>query len=93
MSSGQCMYLFTSFVLWRRGRYWTVCEVTSVLRGTCRISPHSEELSERVYWNALLFDSDLLAEVVLLHFVIVRSEDTIGLPVVGLRTKKTLWKG
>lgn len=50
-----------------------------LLEGPGRISPHSEELSERVYWSAVLFESDLLAEVVLPHSGIVQFEDTIGL--------------
>ncbi|CAG7938137.1 unnamed protein product [Penicillium salamii] len=45
-----------------------------------RIPPRWRELSVRVYWNALLFESDLLAELDLPHSGIVNFEEVVDLP-------------
>jgi hypothetical protein len=51
-----------------------------LLSGKGRIPTHAKELSERVYWNTLMFESDLLAELDLPHSGIVQFEETVGLP-------------
>ncbi|KAI6785298.1 Quinic acid utilization activator-like protein [Emericellopsis cladophorae] len=45
-----------------------------------RVPPKEKELVERIYWNALLFESDLLAELDLPHSGVVQLEDNVGLP-------------
>jgi len=87
MASAQCMILASAYLFYlvRPLEAWTLLNNTSVklqlfLGGPGRIPPHSKELSERVYWNALLFESDLLAELDLPHSGIVQFEETIGLP-------------
>lgn len=51
-----------------------------LLSGPGRVPVEQRELCERVYWNALLFESDLLAELDLPHSGIVQFEETVGLP-------------
>ncbi|TQS32885.1 hypothetical protein Golomagni_06786 [Golovinomyces magnicellulatus] len=45
-----------------------------------RIQPQQKELVERIYWNTLLFESDLLAEMDLPHSGVVQFEEKVGLP-------------
>ncbi|EFX05743.1 c6 zinc finger domain containing protein [Grosmannia clavigera kw1407] len=45
-----------------------------------RVPSGQRELTERIYWNALLFESDLLAELDLPHSGIVQLEENVGLP-------------
>ncbi len=45
-----------------------------------RVPPVQRELTERIYWNALLFESDLLAELDLPHSGVVQFEENVGLP-------------
>lgn len=45
-----------------------------------RIQPQQRELVERIYWNTLLFESDLLAELDLPHSGVVQFEEKVGLP-------------
>jgi hypothetical protein len=45
-----------------------------------RIPAQQRELVERIYWNALLFESDLLAELDLPHSGVVQFEENVGLP-------------
>ena len=64
---------------------WTLLSSTSMklqllLGKQGKIPSHSKELCKRVYWNALLFESDLLAELDLPHSGIVDLEETVGLP-------------
>jgi len=87
MMSAQCMILTSAYLFYlvRPLEAWTLLNSTSVklqllLGGPGRIPPHLKELSERVYWNALLFESDLLAELDLPHSGIVQFEETVGLP-------------
>ena len=87
MLSAQCMILASAYLFYlvRPLEAWTVLSSTSMklqllLSGQGRIPSHSKELSERVYWNALLFESDLLAELDLPHSGIVQFEETVGLP-------------
>ena len=87
MLSSQCMILASAYLFYlvRPLEAWTILSSTSMklqllLSGQGRIPPHCKELSERVYWNALLFESDLLAELDLPHSGIVQFEETVGLP-------------
>lgn len=43
-------------------------------------SPLQKELLERIYWNTLMFESDLLAELDLPHSGVVQFEEKVGLP-------------
>jgi len=45
-----------------------------------RVPPDQRELTERIYWNVLLFESDLLAELDLPHSGVVQFEENVGLP-------------
>ncbi|KAF5123601.1 Echinocandin B biosynthetic cluster transcription factor ecdB [Metarhizium anisopliae] len=45
-----------------------------------RIPQKQRELVERIYWNTLLFESDLLAELDLPHSGVVQFEENVGLP-------------
>ena len=85
--SSQCLVLASAYLFYlvRPLEAWTLLSSTSMklqllLSGQGRIPGHSKELSERVYWNALLFESDLLAELDLPHSGIVQFEETVGLP-------------
>lgn len=51
-----------------------------LLNAPDRLPPHAKELSERLYWNTLLVESDLLAELDLPHSGIVNMEEAVGLP-------------
>jgi hypothetical protein len=86
MPAAQCMVLAAAYLFYlvRPLEAWTLLSNTStklqlLLHGTTAASPTSE-LGERVYWNALLFESDLLAELDLPHSGIVQFEETVGLP-------------
>lgn len=90
MMSAQCMILTSAYLFYivRPLEAWTLLSSTSMklqlLLSTnppAMLPTASRELSERVYWNALLFESDLLAELELPHSGIVGYEDTVGLPV------------
>jgi hypothetical protein len=85
--SAQCMVLASAylFFLVRPLEAWTLLSSTStklqlLLSGPGRVPAEERELSERVYWNALLFESDLLAELDLPHSGIVQFEESVGLP-------------
>ncbi|KAI0478455.1 hypothetical protein GGR56DRAFT_322593 [Xylariaceae sp. FL0804] len=45
-----------------------------------RVPEAQRELAERIYWNALLFESDLLSELDLPHSGVVQLEENVGLP-------------
>lgn len=45
-----------------------------------RVAPGQKELVERIYWNTLLFESDLLAELDLPHSGVAQFEEHVGLP-------------
>ncbi|XWW95430.1 hypothetical protein V2A60_003389 [Cordyceps javanica] len=45
-----------------------------------RVPPDQAELVERIYWNTLLFESDLLAELDLPHSGVAQFEEQVGLP-------------
>lgn len=73
------------FYLVRPLEAWSMLSSTStklqlLLSAPGRVTPSERELCERIYWNALLFESDLLAELDLPHSGIVSYEDNVGLP-------------
>lgn len=85
--STQCMVLAAAYLFYlvRPLEAWTVLSSTStklhlLLSRSGRMPAQERELSERVYWNALLFESDLLAELDLPHSGIVQFEESVGLP-------------
>lgn len=51
-----------------------------LLMSPTRIPPGQKELVERIYWNTLLFESDLLAELDLPHSGVAQFEEEVGLP-------------
>ncbi|KAJ5040604.1 uncharacterized protein L3040_006253 [Drepanopeziza brunnea f. sp. 'multigermtubi'] len=85
--SAQCTLLASAYLFYlvRPLEAWTLLSSTStklqlLLSAPGRIPIGQRELSERVYWNALLFESDLLAEMDLPHSGIVQYEELVGLP-------------
>jgi hypothetical protein len=85
--SAQCMILASAYLFYlvRPLEAWTLLSSTStklqlLLSGPGRVPSEDRELLERVYWNALLFESDLLAELDLPHSGIVQLEETVRLP-------------
>ncbi|EGX43287.1 hypothetical protein TWF173_007872 [Orbilia oligospora] len=89
MLSAQCMILTSAYLFYlvRPLEAWTLLSSISMkLQLLLTTNPpallptSSRELSERVFWNALLFESDLLAELDLPHSGIVTFEESIGLP-------------
>lgn len=85
--SAQCTVLASAYLFYlvRPLEAWTLLSSTStklqlLLSAPGRVPMDQRELSERVFWNALLFESDLLAELDLPHSGIVQYEETVGLP-------------
>lgn len=85
--AAQCNILAAAYLFYlvRPLEAWTLLSSTStklqlLLSGPGRVPVEEKELSERVYWNALLFESDLLAELDLPHSGIVQFEECVGLP-------------
>jgi hypothetical protein len=85
--SSQCLILASAYLFYlvRPLEAWTLLSSTSMklqllLSGRGRIPNQSKELAMRVYWNALLFESDLLAELDLPSSGIGQFEEAIGLP-------------
>jgi hypothetical protein len=85
--SAQCTVLASAYLFYlvRPLEAWTLLSSTStklqlLLSAPGRVPLSQRELSERVYWNALLFESDLLAELDLPHSGIVQFEEVVGLP-------------
>jgi hypothetical protein len=85
--SAQCTVLASAYLFYlvRPLEAWTLLSSTStklqlLLSAPGRVPANQKELSERVYWNALLFESDLLAELDLPHSGIVQFEELVGLP-------------
>ena len=83
----QCMVLASAYLFYlvRPLEAWTLLSNVSMklqlLFGSPnRIPAQWRELSVRVYWNALLFESDLLAELDLPHSGIVNFEELVDLP-------------
>ncbi|KAI9645342.1 hypothetical protein NHQ30_006078 [Ciborinia camelliae] len=85
--SAQCTVLASAYLFYlvRPLEAWTLLSSTSMklqllLSAPGRIPVSQRELCERVYWNSLLFESDLLAELDLPHSGIVQYEEVVGLP-------------
>lgn len=87
VQSAQCTVLASAYLFYlvRPLEAWTLLSSTStklqlLLSAPGRVPEKERELMERVYWNALLFESDLLAELDLPHSGIVQYEENVGLP-------------
>jgi hypothetical protein len=85
--SAQCTVLASAYLFYlvRPLEAWTLLSSTStklqlLLSAPGRVPAPQRELSDRVYWNALLFESDLLAEMDLPHSGIVQFEEVVDLP-------------
>ncbi|KAF3030963.1 hypothetical protein E8E15_011432 [Penicillium rubens] len=85
--AAQCMVMASAYLFYlvRPLEAWTLLSSVSMklqlLFGSPnRIPSQWRELSVRVYWNALLFESDLLAELDLPHSGIVNFEELVDLP-------------
>jgi hypothetical protein len=85
--SAQCHILAAAYLLYvvRPLEAWNMLCNASIklqllLQNQISIPAHLKELSERVYWNALMIESDLLAELDLPHTGIVQFEEGMRLP-------------
>ncbi|ODA76384.1 hypothetical protein RJ55_08230 [Drechmeria coniospora] len=85
--AAQCHLLAAAYLFYlvRPLEAWNLLSTTGtklqlLLMAPNRISPRERELVERIYWNALLFESDLLAELDLPHSAVVQFEEEVGLP-------------
>jgi hypothetical protein len=86
-SAAQCMVLASAYLFYivRPLEAWTLLSNVSMklqlLFGKpARLSAQWKELSVRLYWNTLLYESDLLAELDLPHSGIVDFEELVDLP-------------
>lgn len=89
IKSAQCMVLTAAYLFYivRPLEAWTLLSSTSMklqlllsTQPPAMLPTPARELTERVYWNALLFESDLLAELDLPHSGINAYEEAVGLP-------------
>ncbi|ROT38750.1 hypothetical protein SODALDRAFT_324169 [Sodiomyces alkalinus F11] len=85
--AAQCHLLASAYLFYlvRPLEAWNLLCTTStklqlLLMSPNRVPPNQRELTERIYWNALLFESDLLAELDLPHSGVVQFEENVGLP-------------
>ncbi|KAK3353120.1 hypothetical protein B0T25DRAFT_568347 [Lasiosphaeria hispida] len=85
--AAQCHLLAAAYLFYlvRPLEAWNLLCTTStklqlLLMTPNRVPTDQRELSERIYWNALLFESDLLAELDLPHSGVVAFEENVGLP-------------
>ncbi|KAG8425190.1 hypothetical protein J3458_001920 [Metarhizium acridum] len=85
--AAQCHLLAAAYLFYlvRPLEAWNLLCTTSTkpqlpLMAPHRISQRQRELVERTYWNTLLLESDVLAELDLPHFGIVQFEKNVGLP-------------
>lgn len=85
--AAQCHLLAAAYLFYlvRPLEAWNLLCTTStklqlLLMAPNRIPQQQRELVERIYWNALLFESDLLAELDLPHSGVVQFEENVGLP-------------
>ncbi|CCC06818.1 hypothetical protein SMACR_00847 [Sordaria macrospora] len=85
--AAQCHLLAAAYLFYlvRPLEAWNLLCTTStklqlLLMTPNRVPVDQRELSERIYWNALLFESDLLAELDLPHSGVVAFEENVGLP-------------
>jgi hypothetical protein len=73
------MYLVRPLEAWNL-LYNTSMKLQLLLSSPDNIPTNLKELSERVYWNALMIESDLLAELDLPHSGVVQFEESMRLP-------------
>ncbi|KAL4923202.1 putative C6 finger domain protein [Aspergillus undulatus] len=85
--SAQCIILTAAYLFYlvRPLEAWTLLSNASMklqllFGNPSRVPARWRELSVRVYWNALLYESDLLAELDLPHSGIVNFEELVDLP-------------
>lgn len=85
--AAQCHLLASAYLFYlvRPLEAWNLLCTTStklqlLLMSPNRIPPEQRELTERIYWNALLCESDLLSELDLPHSGVVQFEENVGLP-------------
>ncbi|KAL4877922.1 hypothetical protein BJY04DRAFT_121981 [Aspergillus karnatakaensis] len=85
--AAQCIILAAAYLFYlvRPLEAWTLLSSASLklqllFGDPSRVPAQWRELSVRVYWNALLFESDLLAELDLPHSGIVSFEELVDLP-------------
>ncbi|KAE8385869.1 hypothetical protein BDV23DRAFT_13608 [Aspergillus alliaceus] len=85
--AAQCIILTSAYLFYlvRPLEAWTLLSNASLklqllFGNTSRVPLQWKELSVRVYWNALLYESDLLAELDLPHSGIVHFEELVDLP-------------
>lgn len=85
--AAQCHLLASAYLFYlvRPLEAWNLLCTTSnklqlLLMSPNRIPPDQRELTERIYWNSLLCESDLLAELDLPHSGVVQFEENVGLP-------------
>ncbi|KAK7512939.1 hypothetical protein IWZ03DRAFT_42615 [Phyllosticta citriasiana] len=83
----QCQFLAAAYLFYivRPLEAWNMLTSASMklqllLGAPNRLSPQARELGVRVYWNTLLFESDLLADLDLPHSGITQLEENVGLP-------------
>ncbi|KAJ5316026.1 hypothetical protein N7476_006333 [Penicillium atrosanguineum] len=86
-TAAQCMVLASVYLFYlvRPLEAWTVLSNVSMklqllFGNPSRLPAQWKELSVRVYWNTLLYESDLLAELDLPHSGIVNFEEHVDLP-------------
>ncbi|RJE21150.1 hypothetical protein PHISCL_06525 [Aspergillus sclerotialis] len=87
VSAAQCIVLASAYLFYlvRPLEAWTLLSNVSMklqllLANPSRIPLQWKQLSVRLYWNALLYESDLLAELDLPHSGIVQFEELMDLP-------------
>ncbi|KAK4548872.1 hypothetical protein LTR36_008645 [Oleoguttula mirabilis] len=87
VTSTQCHILAAAYLLYlvRPLEAWNLLCNASMKQQLMLSSPHCippqlKELSERIYWNTLMIESDLLAELDLPHSGIVQYEESMRLP-------------
>ncbi|KAJ5150991.1 uncharacterized protein N7482_010243 [Penicillium canariense] len=86
-TAAQCMVLASAYLFYlvRPLEAWTLLSNVSMklqllFGNPNRVPAQWKELSVRVYWNSLLYESDLLAELDLPHSGIVNFEELVDLP-------------
>ena len=79
LAAAYLMYLVRPLEAWNL-LYNSSMKLQLLLSSPDNIPPQLKELSERVYWNALMIESDLLAELDLPHSGVVSYEETMRLP-------------
>ncbi|KAK5168687.1 uncharacterized protein LTR77_005996 [Saxophila tyrrhenica] len=79
LAAAYMMYLVRPLEAWNL-LYNSSMKLQLLLSSAENIPAPHKELSERVYWNALMIESDLLAELDLPHSGVVQFEESMRLP-------------